>query len=421
MVCVFPDHRVFKKQLSGRTDYGFHSYGELSEFVYCLLTQTRRVADMPVLSDWDAYMDSSKVAVLGKIYVKDFLANHPFGDALRRANTGEVRDVRSRCLDFMNHLVDAILSLHLVTGNFYQSIYCFCPEMLHEGDDRYIFGLFGKLLRVLEKVGCLSRDAVNASIDEFAAFVVEARFRHEESERSASAINDVVTYLLSDYGFLSRHNLVRVLQLCSLVVLKNPMRLPSIDIDLSDCSVPAVVLNSAIKCVQSYVRMPTFKQGSFFTVATMDAVRQSVMKAQDFMESTDFDLWAEIAQKDRSAFVGRYSDLFAAHLAQKKKNAETRLRSVPERPRDMRSGGSVVSGAGSAVASPVRSTVRVVSSTKKSRRELQTSLASYLGVKRGSTLPVVSGSKVADDAGEQSGSCSSKRQEFCAAHEERHR
>ena len=367
------------------------------------------MADMPVLSDWDAYMDSSKLAALGKIDVDDFLANHPFGDLLKRANTGEVRDIRSHCLDFMDHLVDAILSLHLVTGNFYQGIYCFCPEMVLEEDDRYIFGLVGKLVRVLSKVGCLSRDAVNASIDEFAAFVVEARFRHEESERSASAISDVVTYLLSDYGFLSRHNLVRDLQLCSVVVLKNPVRLPSIDVDLSDCSVPAVVLNSAIKCVQSYVRMPSFEQGAIFTVATMDAVRQSVVKAQDFMESTDFDPWAEIAQSDRSTFVGRYSDLFAAHLAQKKKNAETRLRSVPERPRDMRSGGSVVSGAGSAVASPLRSTVSVVSSTKESRKELQTSLASSLGVKRGSTQPVVSRPKVAGDAGEQSGSCSSKR------------
>ena len=34
--------------------------------------------------------------------------------------------------------------------------------MILEGDDRYIFGLFGKLVRELDKVGCLSRDAVNA-------------------------------------------------------------------------------------------------------------------------------------------------------------------------------------------------------------------------------------------------------------------
>ena len=126
------------------------------------------------------------------------------------------------------------------------------------------------------------------------------------------------------------------------------------------------------------------------------------------MDSTDFDPWTEIAHSDRSTFVGRYSDLFSAHLAQKKKNAETRLRSVPGRPRDIRAGGSVVSGAGSVVASPVRSTVSVVSSTKKSPKELQTSLTSSLGVKRGSTQPVVGGPKVADDAGEQSGSCSSR-------------
>ena len=139
----------------------------------------------------------------------------------------------------------------------------------------------------------------------------------------------------------------------------------------------------------------------------MDAVRDSVVKSQEFMESTDFDPWAEVAQSDRSAFVGRYSDLFAADLAQKKKNAENRLRSVPERPRDMRSGGSIVSGTGSAVASPVRS-VSVVSSTKKCRKELQSPLASSLGVKGGSTMTAVRGSKVADDAGEQSGSCSRK-------------
>ena len=151
-----------------------------------------------------------------------------------------------------------------------------------------------------------------------------------------------------------------------------------------------------------------FQARCFFTVATMDAVQDSLVKPHEFMESTNFDPWAEIAQGDRCAFVCRYSDLFAAHLAQKKKNAENRLRSAPERSRDVRSGGSVVSGAGSAVASPGRSAVCVVSSTKKSRKELQSSLATSLGEKRSSTVPVVSGSKVAVDSGEQSSSCSSK-------------
>ena len=218
---------------------------------------------MPVLTDWDAYMDASKVAALGKIDSEDFFANHTFGDKLMHANTGEVCDVRNRCRDFMNHFVDAILSLHLVTGSFYQSIYCFCPEILLEGDDWNTFGLFGKTVRVLEKVGCLSRDAVTASLDEFTAFVVEARLRHRESGWVASAINDVVAYLLADYGFLWRFNLVRTLQLCCLVVLRTPLQLPTIDIGFAGCSAPADVVDSAFKCVQSYVRMPSFKQGAF--------------------------------------------------------------------------------------------------------------------------------------------------------------
>ena len=148
---------------------------------------------MPVLPNWDGLMDISKVAALSNIDSDDFLANHPFG-----AKTGEVRGVRNRCRDFMDHLVDAILSLNLVTGSFYQGIYCFCAEILSEGDDRYIFGLFGKLVRVLEKVRCLSHDAVNLSLYEFTAFIVDARVRHEESVRVASSINDVVAYLLTD-------------------------------------------------------------------------------------------------------------------------------------------------------------------------------------------------------------------------------
>ena len=76
-------------------------------------------------------------------------------------------------------------------------------------------------MRVLEKSGCLYRDGVNASLDEFTAFVVEAKFRHKEAGRCS--INDVVAYLLGDYGFLSQLNLVRILQLCCLVVVKTPL------------------------------------------------------------------------------------------------------------------------------------------------------------------------------------------------------
>ena len=157
-MCVCLDHCTFKKQLVERSDYGFHSYSELCQFVYCLLSRSRRLSDIPELNDWDAYMDSTKIATLGKVDSADFLVNHSFGEELRRSNTQELCEFRLRCQEFMDRLVEVILSLLLVSAEFYQGIYSFCPELLLEGVDRYIFGLYAKLLRVLEKSGWLTKD-----------------------------------------------------------------------------------------------------------------------------------------------------------------------------------------------------------------------------------------------------------------------
>ena len=99
------DHRVLKKEHSGCSEYGFYSYGELCHFVYCLLSQSRQVADMPVLDDWDTNLDVAKVAALGKVDTDGFLVIRLFGTELRRANTGKVRDIRSRCREFGDRLV----------------------------------------------------------------------------------------------------------------------------------------------------------------------------------------------------------------------------------------------------------------------------------------------------------------------------
>ena len=63
--------------------------------------------------------------------------------------------VGEQCRKFMERLVDAILGQQPVTGEFSQGLYAFCPELLLEGDDRHMLGLFSKLIRVLESSGCL--------------------------------------------------------------------------------------------------------------------------------------------------------------------------------------------------------------------------------------------------------------------------
>ena len=213
MICCCLDRCTFKKQLSGRADYGFHCYMEICQFVYCLLSRTRMLSSLPELNDWAAYMDTEKIASFKKIDTADFLLSHTFGEELQRGTTDELKEFRNRCREFMDRLVDVLLENKLVSSDFRQGSYCFCPELLLEGDDRYIFRLFGKLVQVLERSGALSSEDAKSGAEEFMTFVVDARLRHADADNSAEGIADIVAYLLADNSFLSRKSLCRVFKL----------------------------------------------------------------------------------------------------------------------------------------------------------------------------------------------------------------
>ena len=204
IICFYClDRCTFKKQLSGRVDYGFHCYMEICQFVYCLLSRTRVLSSLPELNDWAAYMDSEKIASFKKVDTADFLLSYEFGEEFQRGTTGELKEFRNRCREFMDPLVDVLLENNLVSSDFLQGSYCFCPELLLEGDDRYIFRLFSKSVHVLERSGALSHEEAKSGAEEFVAFVVDARLRHADSDNSAENIADVVAYLLSDYFLIT--------------------------------------------------------------------------------------------------------------------------------------------------------------------------------------------------------------------------
>ena len=164
-------------------DYAFHAYNEVCQFIYCLLSRSRVVSGLPQMDDLEAYMDPSKLKDLEKISSED----------LHRANTGELCEFRNRCREFVDHLVDVILAQQVVSSDFFQGLYCFCPELLLEGDDRHVFQLFSRLLRVLESCGVIQSGVARTSLEEFTTFVVDARARHRDSGRSAEEISDIVS------------------------------------------------------------------------------------------------------------------------------------------------------------------------------------------------------------------------------------
>ena len=108
LLCL--DAVTFVKQQTGRSDYSFHSYMELCSFIYCLLSRSRKVSILPELNAWDEYMDPAKIASFELVETWEFLRNHDFGETLENAKGGGAREFRGHCREFVDQLVEGILS-----------------------------------------------------------------------------------------------------------------------------------------------------------------------------------------------------------------------------------------------------------------------------------------------------------------------
>ena len=96
-------------------------------------------------------LDPAEILDFEKLVTEDFLHSHEFGEALRRRNTTEFQEFCNRRREFAHYFIDVIVSHHVTSAECLQSIYCFCPEQLLEGNDHHVFDL--RLVRVLEMSG----------------------------------------------------------------------------------------------------------------------------------------------------------------------------------------------------------------------------------------------------------------------------
>ena len=79
-------------------------------------------------------------------------------------------------------------------------------------------------------------------------------------------------------------------------------------------------VTSGLRCVQSYLMSSHYRQGAFFTEATMEGVRDAIAGARGFMAEAAFDPWSNICLGDHDSFVSRYTVLLEEYLANKKKS-----------------------------------------------------------------------------------------------------
>ena len=94
-VCCVADSCSFKKQLTGRSDYGFHGYMDICQFIYCLLSRSRKLGSLPSLDSWEDYMDPQRLGDFEHVAASDFLCNHDFGAVLRIIKEGRLECSRT--------------------------------------------------------------------------------------------------------------------------------------------------------------------------------------------------------------------------------------------------------------------------------------------------------------------------------------
>ena len=266
-------------------------------------------------------MDNAEVKKLPQISLDLFLMNYDFGKELDSVKTGEVRDFKVRCREFVDRLVYLILDSPCVKSAFCKAVYCFCPEILLEGDDVTVHQIFADLVGLLCYSGYISADEKRVAIEEFLGYVVEKRRYHAASEMPASSITNIMDYLLRDFAFESRHVLLKVFKICCLFVESSQCRYPSVTFDLSGCALSSHIVLQCVRIVQSYVLSRGYTHQSFFSNQTLERSREAIVDSGSFFLRGDFDLWKDFPAVGRNDFVDRHRELFASYLARRKKSS----------------------------------------------------------------------------------------------------
>ena len=100
----------FTELNSGRADYGYLAFGELSRFVYCLLQKLKLSKDLPIVEKWEAYMLPNH-SCFGAISEEHFLVGTRLLASLEKINSSFLRkEFRRDCRRFLEDLVSTILS-----------------------------------------------------------------------------------------------------------------------------------------------------------------------------------------------------------------------------------------------------------------------------------------------------------------------
>ena len=179
---------------STASDQGYHSFGELARFIYCLLQESKRASSLPLIEQWWEYV-TLNYSRFPAIEEKNFLSSTRVIAALGKVGkqylrTGFPCDVRRFAEEFVNCLLSTVASRSVIG----QGMSCFCPAIVIGVDDVVHFQLFNKLLDGPLEKNWTRGSEVEACGVEYQSFAREQRQLERSSTSSRPDVGDVLLF-----------------------------------------------------------------------------------------------------------------------------------------------------------------------------------------------------------------------------------
>ena len=307
-------------------DYGYHTFGELARFIYCLLQKIKQGSSVPLLEQWDEYVLPNH-STFPPISDGEFLAGTRVLAALNKIGSSYLkREFQRDARRFLEEFTTSVLSTVAARSKIGQGLSCFCPAIIIGGDNHAPLHLLGLLLDGLLERGWVKGSEIEACRSENQSFVQEQRQLERCSARSRPDIGDVLSFCCSQAGFRARQHLFRVC-IVTKVVKFHDRYLENIDllfqvfqlralivrgpvtcggrliINLNRVMICKVEVQSAVLCVHDFVRSPHFTQRSFFSDSGIAMLTESAAISDRITRSAVFEPWSHVETTSRSQVV----------------------------------------------------------------------------------------------------------------------
>ena len=194
---------------STAADQGYHAFGELARFIFCLLQKIKKASSLPLVEQWEKYVvpNHSRFPAIDD---KNFLEGTRVMAALGKVGTHYLqKEFRRDARRFLEDFVNCVLSTVAARSVIGQGLSCFCPAIVVGGDDIAPLQLFSKLLDGLLEKGWTRGNEVEACRAEYQSFVQEQQQLERSSTRSRPDVGDVLSFCSGQAGFRARRHLYK--------------------------------------------------------------------------------------------------------------------------------------------------------------------------------------------------------------------